>query len=72
MTTPPAGSAGTVTCEAPRLANDDTLTVTLVVNVNARGKTTISNEASATAVCPDSNSSNNHAAVQTRVFGSRR
>jgi uncharacterized repeat protein (TIGR01451 family) len=72
MTTPPAGSVGTVTCDAARLANGDTLTVTLVVNVTARGKTTITNEASAGADCPDPNSSNDRAAVQTTIFGSRR
>jgi uncharacterized repeat protein (TIGR01451 family) len=72
MTTPPAGSVGTVTCDAARLANGDTLTVTLVVNVTARGKTTITNEASAGTDCPDPNSSNDRAAVQTRIFGSRR
>jgi len=40
--------------------------------VTARGKSTITNEASVGADPPDPNSSNNSAAVQTRVFGSRR
>ena len=72
LTTPPAGGAGTATCEAARLGYGDTLTVTLVVNVSARGKTTITNEASVAADTDDPNSNNNSAAVQTRVFGSRR
>jgi hypothetical protein len=37
--------------------------VTLIVNVTARGKTIITNEASAEAETPDPNSNNNHAAV---------
>jgi uncharacterized repeat protein (TIGR01451 family) len=72
LTAPPVGTAGTVTCDAARLGSLDTLTVTLVVNVTARGKTTITNEASAGADTPDPNSNNNSAAVQTRIFGSRR
>ena len=72
LTTPPPGAVGTVTCDVARVANGDTLTVTLVVNVTARGKTTITNEASAGADPTDPNSSNDHAAVQTRVFGTRR
>ena len=72
LTTPPSGAVGTVSCDASRLARGDTLTVTLVVNVTARGKSTITNEASVGADPPDPNSSNNSAAVQTRVFGSRR
>ena len=72
LTAPPAGTSGTITCDADRLGSVDTLTVTLVVNVTARGKTTITNEASAAADTNDSNSNNNSAAVQTRVFGSRR
>ena len=72
LTAPSVGTSGTVTCDADRLSHGDTLTVTLVVNVTARGKTTITNEASADAETPDPNSSNNNAAVQIRVFGSRR
>jgi uncharacterized repeat protein (TIGR01451 family) len=72
LTVPPAGTGGTLTCYAARLGSIDTLTVTLVVNVTARGKTTITNEASAAADTDDPNSNNNSAAVQTRVFGSRR
>jgi uncharacterized repeat protein (TIGR01451 family) len=72
LISPPPGAVGTVTCDAARVAIGDTLTVTLVVNVTARGKTTITNEASAGADPPDPNSSNNQASVQTRVFGARR
>ena len=72
LSVPPVGTAGTVTCEAARLGSGDTLTVTLVVNVTARGKTTITNEASASADTHDPNGNNNSAAVQIRIFGSRR
>ena len=72
LTAPTVGTSGTVTCDVARLGYGDTLTMTLVVNVTARGKTTIINEATFEADTPDPNISNNHAAVQTRVFGSRR
>jgi len=54
------------------LAIGEEATVILVVKVNARGKTTITNTASVSAITPDPMSANNSATLVTNVFGSKK
>ena len=70
LTTPPPGSSGTVTCRTDQLGSGESLTVTLVVNVTARGNTTLLNAASVAAGSPDPNTVNNRAMVSTSLTGS--
>ena len=54
------------------LASGESATVILVVKVNARGKTTVSNTTSVKSSTTDSNTANNLATLVTNVFGSKK
>ncbi|HEX9665887.1 MAG TPA: choice-of-anchor Q domain-containing protein [Thermodesulfobacteriota bacterium] len=71
-TNPPVGSTGTLSCSLGTIDRGEGAAVNLVVKVNARGKTTISNTASVNSLTPDSNNANNSATLLTNVFGSRK
>jgi len=64
-TTPAVGGTGAVTCSGPTLASGSSITITLVVNVNAgtAGGTIISN--TATASSPDDPSAGNNSDTET-------
>ena len=67
---PSVGDGGTVSCEFGSLPSGNSATVTLVVKVTARGRSTITNTATLSSPTQDSNLANNTASVQTRVYGS--
>jgi uncharacterized repeat protein (TIGR01451 family) len=71
-TNPPVGSTGTLSCSLGTIDRGEGAAVNLVVKVNARGKTTISNTASVNSLTADSNIANNSATLLTNVFGSRK
>lgn len=68
--TPPVGSSGVVTCQLGDIPWGGSRTVTLVVKITARGRSTVTNTATGTSDTPDPNPADNTASVQTRVFGS--
>lgn len=67
-TTPPVGSTGTVACSLGALASGGSVTITLVVNVNAAPGATITNTATASGMSSDSNPGNNSATANTAVI----
>jgi uncharacterized repeat protein (TIGR01451 family) len=66
---PAVGGTGTVTCTASSLDSGASYSVTLVVTVNARGGSTLSDTASVSAGTLDPNSANNLSSVTTSVYG---
>ena len=67
FTTPPTNQTGTVTWNLGDLSNGDAEGAQLVVKVIARGRTTITNTASASTDSSDPNPANNTAAITVSV-----
>jgi uncharacterized repeat protein (TIGR01451 family) len=61
--TPVVGGTGTVRCELGPMAASDTATITIVVNVNAPGGSSVTNTASVTSNTLDPNLSNNSSTI---------
>src|SRR2546425_6334661 len=66
-TSPPFGSAGTVSCNLGSMPSGSKATITLNVNVTAAASGTIANIASVTSLTSDPNPANNSATVTTNV-----
>jgi uncharacterized repeat protein (TIGR01451 family) len=70
---PPPGTGGAVTCSlASPLPVGGTASLSIVVTVNARGKTTVTDTASVSSSATDPVTSNNTATVSTAVTGSQK
>jgi uncharacterized repeat protein (TIGR01451 family) len=70
--TPSVGSTGTVWIDLGDVAPGATAQVTLVVKVNARGGSSISNTVSISSNTDDPVASNDTATINTGIFGSRK
>jgi uncharacterized repeat protein (TIGR01451 family) len=70
--TPPVGSTGTIWVDLGNLPAGATSDTTIVVKVNARGGTTLTNTASVSSTVTDPIPSNNTATIETGIFGSRK
>jgi uncharacterized repeat protein (TIGR01451 family) len=70
--TPAVGSTGTIWVDLGDMPSGAVFFTTIVVQVNARGGTTISNTANVSSLIDDPVQSNNTATIHTGVFGSRK